>query len=62
MNIKVAVFTVSEKSTNRVDTHTFFSGKYNVMLLKGISPFKMHKIIYFPRKPENILSYTSELR
>ena len=34
----------------RVGTHIFFSGKKNVILciLKGISPFKMHKILFFP--------------
>ena len=42
----------------RVVTHIFLNYYFflekNIMLciLKGISPFKMHKIIFFSRKPE----------
>ena len=48
-NIHVSVFRVTGlKILGRVGTHIFFSGK-NVILciLKGISPFKMHRIIFF---------------
>ena len=33
----------------------FISGflEINIILLKGISPFKMHKIIFFSRKKNN---------
>ena len=31
-------------------------------VLKGISPFKMHKIIYFSRKSEKVLDFTSKFR
>ena len=35
----------------RVGTYIFFSGKNIILcLLKGISPFKMHKIPFFPEK------------
>ena len=46
------------KILGRVGTHIFlkkfFSGKIYIILciLKGISPFKTHKIIFHPRKPE----------
>ena len=33
----------------------FFMGKNIILcILKGILPFKMHKIIYFPGKPKNV--------
>ena len=51
---KLSVFQVTGlKSLGRVGTHiffliTFFSGKNIILcILKGISAFKMHKIIYF---------------
>ena len=31
-------------------------------ILKGISPFKMHEILYFSRKLEKILGFTSKFR
>ena len=31
-------------------------------ILKGISPFKMHKIIFFPEKPGKKLGFTSKFR
>ena len=36
----------------RIGTHNFFFWKKNIILciLKGISPFKMHKIIFFSNK------------
>ena len=37
----------------------FFSGKKYFMHLKGISPFKMHKVIFFPENLEKILGFTS---
>ena len=52
---KISVFRVTGlKILGRVGTHIFFhcfffSGKNIILcILKGISPFKMHKIIYFP--------------
>ena len=50
-NKKISVFRVMGLNIlGRVGTHIFFSGKKNVILciLKGISPFKMHKILFFP--------------
>ena len=51
----------------RLGTHNFFVFFFffflkNIMLciLKGISPFKMHEMIYFSRKPEKILGFTSK--
>ena len=34
--------------------YLFFATRKNIILciLKGISPFKMHKIIFFSRRPE----------
>ena len=41
----------------------FFSGKNIILcILKGEMPFEMHKIIYFSRKPEKILGFTSKFR
>ena len=40
----------------------FFWKKYKFMHLKGEMPFKMHKIIFFPRKPEKSLGFTSKFR
>ena len=57
-NKKKSVFLVTGlKILGRVGTHIFliiFFSVKNVILciLKGISPFKMHKIIFFSRKPE----------
>ena len=31
-------------------------------ILKGISPFKMHKIIFFPENLKKILGFTSKFR
>ena len=51
-----------------VGTHNFFiiffSGKnYIVCILKGISPFKMHKIIYFPENLKKVyLDFISKFR
>ena len=55
---KISVFRVTGlKSLGRVGTHIFFNyffSRKNTILciLKGISPFKMHKIIFLSRKPE----------
>ena len=32
----------------------------SVYILKGISPFKMHKIIFFPENMKKILGFTSK--
>ena len=50
------------KTLGRVGKH-LFSGKYIILcILKGISSFKMHKIIYFSRKPEKILGFSSKFK
>ena len=53
----------------RVGTHTifflnnFFFGKNIILcILKGILPFKMHKVIFFPENMKTILGFTSKLR
>ena len=57
-NKKIRVFQViGLKILARVDTHIFcnyfFFWKIKILcILKGILPFKMHKIIYFSKKPE----------
>ena len=51
------------KILGRIGTHIFFLEENNILcILKGISPFKMHTIIYFFRKPEKILGFTSKFR
>ena len=52
-NKKISVFRVTGLTIlSRVGTHVFFnyffSGKIILCILKGILPFKMHKIIFFP--------------
>ena len=63
---KINLFLVSGlKILGRVGTHIFFfSGKIYMILciLKGISPFKMHKIIFFSRKPEKNPGFTGKFR
>ena len=58
-NKKINVFRVKGlKVLGRVSTHKFFyiSGKNIILcILKGILPFKMHKIIYF--FPENLIFF-----
>ena len=69
-NKKISVFWVTGlKILGRVDTHFFklffILEKYIILcILKGISPFKMHKIIFFPEKMkhEKILGFASRLR
>ena len=53
-NKKISVFKVTcLKTLGRVGTHIFFRKKSTILcILKGISPFKMHKIIFFSRRPE----------
>ena len=58
-NEKTSVFQVTGLNIlARVGTHIFFLKKKNkkiiLCILEGISPFKMHKIIFFTRTPENI--------
>ena len=70
-NKKISVFRVTGlKILGRVGTHiiliVFFvclfllGGKYDLCILKGISPFKMHEYVF--RKPGKILSFTSKFR
>ena len=40
----------------------FLKKKIISCILKGISPFKMHTILFFSRKPEQILGYNSKFR
>ena len=58
-NKKISVSQVTGfKILGRVGTHIFYKFFFlekniNLCILKGVSPkFKMHKIIFFPRKPE----------
>ena len=48
-----------QKNVGRVGTLILFSGKKNIILciLKGISPFKMHKIIFFSENLNKILGF-----
>ena len=53
----------------RYGRHTYFFNYFffletNIILciLKGISPFKMHKIIFFPENLKKNLGFTSKLR
>ena len=51
-NKKIPVFRVTRPYLNLLLKPRFFfrfSGK-NIIILKGILPFKMHKIIFFPKK------------
>ena len=56
------------KILGRVGKHIFliifFLKKINIIecILKGALPFKMHKIIFFSRKPEKILGFTSKIK
>ena len=44
-----------------VGTHIFFSGKnITLCVLKGILPFKMHEIIFFPEDQKKNLGFTSK--
>ena len=63
-NKKKSVFQVTGlKNLGRVGTHTFFSGKNKILcILKDILPFKMHKFIFFPEKPEKNVGFTSKFR
>ena len=46
-----------------VNRHTYFFLENIILyILRGISPFKMHKIIFFPRKPEKILGFNIKFR
>ena len=46
-NKKISVFRVTGLNIlRRVGTNIFFLEKYNFMHFEGISPSKMHKIIY----------------
>ena len=59
----MSVFRVTGlKVLGRVGTHIYFflEKKYNFMHFEGISPFKMHKIIFFPDNLKKILGFTSK--
>ena len=53
-NKKISVFRVTDLKSLGRGRHTYFLGEKNINLciLKGIFPFKMHKIIYVC--PENL--------
>ena len=48
--IKKVLRVTGLKILGRVGTHIFFWKKYNFCILEGISPFKMHKILFFSQK------------
>ena len=63
----ISVFLVMGlKISGRVGTHIIFFlnlEKYMILcILKGISPFKMNKIIFFPEHQKKILGFTSKFR
>ena len=63
----ISVFRVmGRKILGRVGAHIFFNffSEYNISLciLKGISPFKMHKIIFFSENLKIILGFTRKFR
>ena len=43
-------------------THIFLAKYIILCILKGMLPFKMHKILFFPENQENHLSFTSKFR
>ena len=45
-----------------VGTQDFFLKKVILCILKGISPLKMHKIIFFPGYLKKVLGFTSKFR
>ena len=53
-NKRIPVFRVTPPYPNLLMRPRIFSGflekKYNFMNLNGILPFKVHRLIYFPRK------------
>ena len=58
-NKKLSMFRV----TGRVGTLFFFLEKNIILcILKGILPFKMHKIIYFSENLKKFLGFTSKFR
>ena len=63
---KISVFRVTGlKILGRVGTHiNFFIFFFCIILciLKGISPFKMHKIIFYPQNLKKFLGFTSKFR
>ena len=68
-NKKISVFQVTSlKILGRVGTHSFIYfflhvKNINLCILKGISPFKMYKIIiFFSRKPEKKVSPVNLVR
>ena len=62
-NKKISVFLVTGlEILGWIGTHIFFWNNTILCILTGISPFKMHKIIFFARKPEKILGFTSKFR
>ena len=66
---KISVFQVTGlKNLGRVGTQIFYLIIFFLekikfyAFLKGISPFKMHKIIFFPENLRKILGFTSKFR
>ena len=65
--MKKSVFQVTGlKILGTVGTHIYLSEKKThtiiLCILKGILPFKMHKIYIFPENPKKILGFTSKFR
>ena len=62
-NKKNVFWVTSLKILRSLGTHFFLQKKkYNFMHFECISPFKMHKIIFFPENLKKILGCTSKLR
>ena len=61
--LKISVFQVTGlKILGRVGTLFFLTKNITLCILKGISPFKMHKIIYFSENLTKILGFTCKFR
>ena len=59
---KISVFRVKGQ-THFLFNYFFFLEKNIILyILKGISPFKMHKILFFPENLKKILGFTSKFR
>ena len=67
---KISVFRATGlKILGRVGSHIFLNYSYSekkndiiLCILKGISPFKMYKNIFFPQKTRFFLGFTSKYR
>ena len=61
--IKKCVFRVRGlKILGRIGTLFFLEKNIILCILKGISPFKMYQILFFPENLKKILGFTSKFR